>query len=584
MSSNTPFQPDDLFNEGFKNFEAPYNSGAWENMKALLDKDEEAKPVLLPPQKINIKKSPFLILIIMTTISLISAIAYLTLGIQTNGTAGNINNKLNSEYRHTTDSNNNTVQQDVDNTQTISEQSASNNTAEKIEINQNNQTFLSEKSQSSSLKINRDQSLKSAGKSKVTKITSGSSKNKSTSTKAFSSTNSDNIKEDGDPLKTSVTPAVIAAGTESKIAGNTLKVLTDAGGNLVPDSPFVAEKMSKTEKKVARYTWVDDVYQYVDVPLTGAIDDFWIGIHFTQQYSQIKVDSGSNQAGFNLQFMSGNQLKKNDVWGAYGGFDFGMQFYGRTPKSNVVINTVNQDSGFTRLSTISYDFLARAHFEYAKFPIIPYFNAFGGPRLYSTSQRVASYLQLKNNESSSSNNAHTSASLVYGIGVGARVRLTPRLSLDARYEIVRGSSVKMVDMDQSKFSGLNYNLKYNTVNPAYGQFKVGLIFDLSEMKEEKKLLTPGHYVESYYDSVYVDPKDSNIRYLPCQCEPCPKKSYEYIDTTPGAPRTQPRQRNTPSWPSENGGGNGGGNGGRSGMGGGSRGSFPGIKVPSSIPK
>ncbi len=103
-----------------------------------------------------------------------------------------------------------------------------------------------------------------------------------------------------------------------------------------------------------------------------------------------------------------------------------------------------------------------------------------------TGQKVASYLDLKDNESSSSHNVSASATLLYGAGIGARVRIARSVSLDARYEILWGTPVKVVDMRNSSFNGLNYSLKMQDIEPVYSHFKAGIIFDLYTSKRETR--------------------------------------------------------------------------------------------------
>ncbi len=38
--------PDEIFKQQFENFEAPYQEGAWEDMRSLLDKSDRKKPFI----------------------------------------------------------------------------------------------------------------------------------------------------------------------------------------------------------------------------------------------------------------------------------------------------------------------------------------------------------------------------------------------------------------------------------------------------------------------------------------------------------------------------------------------------------
>lgn len=215
----------------------------------------------------------------------------------------------------------------------------------------------------------------------------------------------------------------------------------------------------------------------------------WVGIHFAMQnpISEELQDSGRQNAGFSIQIMSSNLLKNSDL-GAYLGGEFGMQFLGRGPKSQVVINTVHQDSGYTRLNSMSMDFFMRGHLEYGRFFIKPYLNFMAGPRIYTTGQHTESYMKLTDYENSDQSNVHTSVSLMAGAAIGARVRIAPLVSLDARWEYMRGTAVNLVNLDKSEFNGLSYTLSKFNATPEYSQFKVGILFELSDNspKEDKR--------------------------------------------------------------------------------------------------
>jgi uncharacterized membrane protein YgcG len=213
----------------------------------------------------------------------------------------------------------------------------------------------------------------------------------------------------------------------------------------------------------------------------------WMGIHFTAQQAESPelMDSARDgkSYGFNWQIMSNNLIKRND-FGAYAGFDFGAQWYGKTKNYGVVLDNTQLDSGFTRLNSYSLDFFARGHFEYARFPLKPYVNAFFGPRIYGTSQYTEAYRHKTEYENSSSNNVYATASLMYGGALGARLAISKHVSLDARYEIMQGTETNLVNLNESSFSGLStFTLSKFKVTPTYHQVKVGVLFDLWDSEE-----------------------------------------------------------------------------------------------------
>jgi hypothetical protein len=279
------------------------------------------------------------------------------------------------------------------------------------------------------------------------------------------------------------------------------------------------------QKNIYRKVWVPEEYEYIYQSEYSPIQDFWIGLHFTGQreWTQELYNSG----GFNLQFMSGHakRLKTNNI-GIYVGLDFGVQFMGKSEKSNVELNTTTLDSGFTRLSNRAYDIFARFHVEYTGNVIVPYFTAFAGPRINATGQLVKSYTPLIDHERSSYNNAYTSASLNYGIGVGVRVQLNRTISLDARYEYMGATEAKLMDLNNAQFNGLSYRRNLSDLAQEYNFFKIGVIFNLSTSRYEKKVVKEGYYKETVYDSLTIDSSDENIRYLPCKDLPCDPKTFK----------------------------------------------------------
>lgn len=523
MKDKTSKSADQLFREVLNDHTPEFNPLAWEHMKTLLDEDD-IKPVLIAlPQSKN--KHYKLILIIMTTLGILSIASYLFINSYTSTGKLELPSTINSASSETSASSKNRI-----------ESNSSNSNSESNPLN----------SASNDAKDDANSDLKNNSRS--TGNNSSSKSSVTTKNSNSKSTASNSLSKD----------------LNSVSQNKTIELNSDGDGNPpYKDSVETIVQNGKTYRVFKRTVWVEDEYRYFEKPSTKSINDGWFGIHFTAQGNR-KTDSLS--AGFNIQFMSGNRLENKD-FGLYGGFDFGMQFYGKSKKSGVVLNNTSQDSGYTRLRTYSMDFLGRGHFEYSKFALIPYINVMGGPRIYSTGQVVSSYIHYQDAENSSYNNAHTSVSMLYGFGFGARLRISKVVSLDARYEWINGTPVKLVDMNNSKFNGLNYELKYNKVAPKMEQFKIGIIFNLSETEYEKTLVKEGYYKNYSIDSVEVTSSDSNTIFMPCNCAPCDKKSNTLIIETPndGSSDVYPQNNNntTPS----------------GGSGGGGKKSFPGIKPP-----
>lgn len=320
-------------------------------------------------------------------------------------------------------------------------------------------------------------------------------------------------------------------------------------------------------KKVVSRRWVDTTWRYEYHKPERDIEDFWMGFYYTQQdlnspfVLDIRGDQRVETHGFNLQFMSGNLLPGENL-AIYGGFDWGMQFYGRSDESEVLINSVNEDRGLTFLRSHLNDLYLSGQIEWAQFPVVPYLTGSVGLRIFSTGQTTRALMDSELYESSTDNGVLTRAGLGFKYGAGLKVRLTPRMYLDARYEMVMGDEVDAVDYTRTSFNGLAYDVTKQRLNLDASQFRLGVVFDCSVDKGEKVVNKPGYWEEEE-QILYMDPQDSSKVFVPCPCEPCDERS---------------SNNNNYNNPYINMGGGSGGSGG-SGSGGGGKSGFPGIKSP-----
>ncbi|MCB0734724.1 MAG: hypothetical protein H6608_06525 [Flavobacteriales bacterium] len=291
------------------------------------------------------------------------------------------------------------------------------------------------------------------------------------------------------------------------------------------DSSATTDTAEFYKKVVSRY-WVDDVYKYVYQKPKYDMEQAWIGMHYTNQQNQHadmwdSIGRHRETHGFNLQFMTGNALKGEHL-AIYGGVDWGMQFYGRSKSEEVVLNTTNGDKGLSYIRSHTNDLMIRAHVEYAYGRVVPYLTAGFGTRIFSNGQTIESLLKSTEFESSTAHGLLTNATKMVSYGAGARVHLTPRLSLDFRYEMQDGGNVNVINYAETSFNGLQYDIAKTRMNIGSGQFKWGIIVDLSEERREKVLEEEGHYEETVQE-LYLDKQDSEKVYIPCPCSPCPKK-------------------------------------------------------------
>ena len=291
---------------------------------------------------------------------------------------------------------------------------------------------------------------------------------------------------------------------------------------------------AKFMKKVVSRRWVDTTYRYTHVKPHKDIEQFWFGMYYTNQnlnnsimWDEIGRRTETN--GFNLQFMSGNVLPGENL-AIYAGLDWGMQYYGRSKKDEVIINSVNEDRGVTFLRTHTNDIFATGHIEWTQFPVVPYVTGGLGIRILSTGQTTRTLVPSAEYESSQENGVFTRAALSYKAGFGVKLKLNPRIYLDTRYEIFQTDNLKAVDYTTTTYNGLDYDVSTKKVNLNSGQIRFGLVFDLSEEKREKYVDTPGHWEEET-QYLYVDPSDSTKVFVPCPCDK-PQKTRRSSNTQP----------------------------------------------------
>jgi len=336
------------------------------------------------------------------------------------------------------------------------------------------------------------------------------------------------------------------------------QVLETTANILPTDTPPIKAIVQKTKKTIVHEVWVEPVYESYRVKHTGDMDEFWMGMHYTQE--GLDYNDSNKTHGFNIQFMSGN-LIKNTPFAFYGGLGWGMQFRDRTKRQEVILNTVNEDLGYTFLSSLSNDILLRGHIEFPKYRIVPYATFFAGPRIYSTGQKVGMYNPPVDTEGSTRDNVKNSTLLAMGVGIGARLKLTDYASLDMRYEQIFGETKSVVDLTESRLVGTAYNLNLKNQVTDFGQFKIGVIFDLSTSDYEKRIVKEG-YTKEVTETYYIDPEDADKIII--ECKPCRERT-----TTKVIYRDDPTQTTTPS---RSGGGTSSG-------GGGGKKSTPKIKAP-----
>lgn len=341
------------------------------------------------------------------------------------------------------------------------------------------------------------------------------------------------------PVEFDVEPPVTPP-TEPPVKEKVKEVVAEVVGGLVDSTlpevikPLVAYKVTKEE-------WVEPEYEYVYTDRKNYSEQGWMGIHYMQENAFVPDSLASTTHGFNLQFMSKNALNNSD-FGIYGGLDWGMQFHGRSDRTDVNLSTGPDDIGYTMLKSLSHTFLVRGHAEYARYRLIPYVTAFAGPRMYFTGQKVALYETPEEVDGTVRENVQTVGVMQAGVGAGARIRVVDGFSIDARYELAFANDKEVVDVNNSYLSGTNYNFAQRIQAGNAGQFKIGLIFDFSEQGREKELVKEGYYRE-VKETYFYDPNSQ--RFLNnCDCDEKESKKDErnYSDRDCETSEDEPRKR------------------------------------------
>jgi hypothetical protein len=217
----------------------------------------------------------------------------------------------------------------------------------------------------------------------------------------------------------------------------------------------------------------------------------------------------------------------------YAGFGFGFGFLGRGERSNVTLNTNREDSGYTYLKNQVVSMWGKVQYEkrtdLGAITLYPFVSVAAGPRIFTTQQDVYTYLTLTDYESPTANVAYDRAVFATEFTLGTKVRLGSAVSLFVSQSFWRSTDIDFVDLQASKFNGLAYDLVKSKLSSNTMQWKVGLVFDLSEARYYS------YQVDQtvmdtlwYYQAIAPTPVDSmvydsasqswvKVRYYTCPC-------------------------------------------------------------------
>lgn len=326
-----------------------------------------------------------------------------------------------------------------------------------------------------------------------------------------------------------------------------LSILTSFSLSISAQISTDSSKAVVGPRKVQKVTYHQPEYTYTPKN-SNYVSAFALGLDYSQEsylnnIGWDSMDQLKNAGGFNIYWIGPaigrNLWNQNGVnsgvlnWG--GGFNF--NHYRSGDKYNVEFNTVNRDSGYTKLKTSAFQFYLFARYEYQMGRVYPFFAINAGVNGHSTNQYTQTYLVLTEYESSRSENIESNANVYFAPEVGLRMRISPYVSIVSSYQQRMGTEIGIVDLHNSKFNGLmpQYSANLNKVKYETGMFKIGFLFDLSMDKHEKKIVKEG-----YYDTTEV------LEYPPTAspCPPCPCENKSRT-TTPTNSRTTTRPNQAP---------------------------------------
>jgi hypothetical protein len=318
----------------------------------------------------------------------------------------------------------------------------------------------------------------------------------------------------------------------------------------------------KAPKMVQRITYYPATYHYVPTN-NHYISGFALGMDYTQErfnpdQADMAWDSSdmytSGSGGFNIYGLVmpntfRNLMMKSPNMGSFNwGFGFNFNQFHRSREQKSVINTIRQDSVLTRIESSSVSLYTMARYEWRWGVLHPFVGVQAGASIISADQISETIIAMTEYESRTSRNLHTVASAYFAPEFGARIRLTPRTSLVASYELKMGSPIKLSDLNNTQFDGIAISAPQHEVAYQTGMWKFGILFDLSENKQQREVDK-----EAYYDTAMVDENAPVVTpCTPCApCAPCPtvnsssrssnKSDMETIkmDQRPMTPNTNP---------------------------------------------
>ncbi|MFT5725435.1 MAG: hypothetical protein ACI9JN_002560 [Bacteroidia bacterium] len=278
-------------------------------------------------------------------------------------------------------------------------------------------------------------------------------------------------------------------------------------------------KIGQVFRRVKQRVWVEDSYEYVSHLPSKDFEDGWLAIYYSHQYHSnasawSSLGYSTSSRGLAFQFMSGNQLKREDI-SLYGGMELGWQFFDHSPVDSIVVNLTNKKLAKTYVVSRTTDLLMRWHYEYSNYRIKPYASIAVGARMMRTQQKVEQLSKDTFYEKSNNHRMSTRSTAIGTFGLGVKYMINPRIQLDVRSEWTLGSNkVEVVDFNNRNLEGLLYEPKRVKQSLNSGQFKVGIALNIAQTSETRTVLfEKGHY--EYECLNLVSNRNSNVIGVAC---------------------------------------------------------------------
>jgi hypothetical protein len=256
--------------------------------------------------------------------------------------------------------------------------------------------------------------------------------------------------------------------------------LSNAGGNKI-SRIAVPSVAFQPKKKRVRKPKFKQLNVYIRESRRDHYDCPTLGIHLNyleplNSYAGIGQKPG---LGFDFEGYSRN-LSKNKFYGVFLGGSGSIAWTGRSEKTEVTLNTPNNDPGITYLQSVYGDLNFVAKVEFGRKDLKLYALGLVGWRGNFISQEIQSKKPVNDFENSSKT-VWSNGLLQWGGGIGLRYHFAPGVSLDIRGTYHDADFTILANSRRSVYDGNTgtYNLNYNYLEPEMLSIKVGLLFCIS---------------------------------------------------------------------------------------------------------